>query len=169
MTGEVHNALYKQRRLWSALSQSRSVIAAVAVCGAMYSVTAPVLQAAAQQSGVDGESELNSRAPVIRAKPEHVTVTDGNGRTEIEWDTGSGSIGFVFVTENGGKPVLFAKSARGHEIAPWIKKRSYLFELFGDDHRKTLLGKVTVSGSETATSQRTLSWQIVGRWTLSLD
>ena len=166
MTGEVFKALYKQRRLWSALPQSRSVIAAVAVCGAMYSVTAPVLQAAAQQSGVDGESELNSRAPVIRAKPEHVTVTDGNGSTEIEWDTGSGSIGFVFVTENGGKPVLFAKSARGHEIAPWIKKRSYLFELFGDDQRKTLLGKVTVSGSDTATSQRTLSWQVVGRWTL---
>ena len=54
-------------------------------------------------------------------------------------------MGFVFVTEDGGKPVLFANGSRGREVAPWIGKHSYVFELYGDDQRQTLLAKVTVS------------------------
>ena len=68
--------------------------------------------------------------PVITAKPERVTLSDGSGSTEIEWDTGDGSMGFVFVTEDGGKPVLFANGSRGNEVAPWIGKHTYVFELY---------------------------------------
>src|SRR5262249_8316852 len=92
---------------------------------------------------------------------------DGSGSTEIEWDTGNGSMGFVFVTEEGGKPVLFAKNSRGNEVARWIGKHSYVFELYGDDQRKTFLAKVTVSGSAESTSlEQTASWQVVARWAL---
>ena len=39
-------------------------------------------------------------------------------------------MGFVFVTEDGGKPVLFANGSRGKQVAPWIEKHSYVFELY---------------------------------------
>ena len=84
---------------------ARSVIAAVAVCLANCSVTAPTLRAAPQQNAPRSNSE---RPALITANPEHVTLSNGSGSTEIEWDTGNGSMGFVFVTEEGGKPVLFA-------------------------------------------------------------
>ena len=77
-------------------------------------------------------------------------------------------MGFVFVTEDGAKPLLFANGSRGQEIAPWIKKHSYVFELYGDDQRQTLLAKVTVSGSAESVIVLAdmLSWQAVARWAL---
>jgi len=146
---------------------TRSVIAAVAVCLAIYSVTAPTLRAALQQNTPGSNPDRVSRAAVITAKPEHVALSDGSGSTEIEWDTGNGSNGFVFVTEEGGKPVSFANGSRGTQIASWIGMHSYVFELYGDDQRQTLLAKVTVSGSAKRTSsQCTALWQAVGRWAL---
>ena len=145
MTGEVHKRFHRKRRNWSVLPQLRSVIAAVAVSVAMYLGTAPTLRAAPQQNTSDSNSERVSGPAVITAKPERVTLGEGSGSTEIEWDTGDGSMGFVFVTEDGGKPVLFANGSRGKEVAPWIGKHTYVFELYGDDQRQTLLAKVTVS------------------------
>ena len=76
-------------------------------------------------------------------------------------------MGFVFVTEEGGKPVLFANGAQGKEVAPWIGNHSYVFELYSDDQRQTLLAKVTVFGSaESTSSKQTVSWQVVARWAL---
>ena len=167
MTGEVHKRFHEQRRNWSVLPKTRSVIAAVAVCVAMYLGTASTLRAAPQQNISGSNSDRVSRAPVITAKPERVTLSDGSGSTEIDWDTGNGSMGFVFVTEDGGKPVLFANGSRGNQVAPWIGKHSYVFELYGDDQRQTLLAKVTVSGSaESTSSQQRVSWQVVARWAL---
>jgi hypothetical protein len=167
MTGEVHKRSYEQRHNWSVLPKPRSVIAAVAVCVAMYLGTAPMLRAAPQQNISGSNSDRVSRAPVITAKPERVTLSDGNGSTEIEWDTGNGSMGFVFVTDDGGKPIPFANGSRGNQVASWIGKRSYVFELYGDDQRQTLLAKVTVFGSvESTSSQQTVSWQVVARWAL---
>jgi hypothetical protein len=144
MTGEVHKRFYEQRRNWSVLSKPYLVLAAVAVCVAMYLGTAPTLRAAPQQNISGSNSERVSGPPVITAKPERVTLRDGSGSTEIEWDTGNGSMGFVFVTEEDGKPVPFANSSRGKQLAPWIGKRSYVFELYGDDQRQTLLSKVVL-------------------------
>ena len=73
----------------------------------------------------------------------------------------------MFVTENGGSPVLFAKGSRGSHVAPWIGKHRYVFELYQDDQRRTLLVKVIVSGSDgRPSSQRTVSWQALARWVL---
>ena len=167
MTGEVHKGFHEQRRNSSVLPKPRSVIAAVAVCVAMYLGTAPTLRGAPQQNIAGSNSDQVSRAPVITAKPERVTLSDGSGSTEVKWDTGNGSMGFVFVAEDGGKPVLFANGSRGNQVVPWIGKRSYVFELYGDDQRQTFLAKVTVFGSaESASSQQTLSWQVVARWAL---
>jgi hypothetical protein len=76
-------------------------------------------------------------------------------------------MGFVFVTEDGGKPVAFASGSRGTQIAPWIGNHRYVFELYGDDRRQTFFAKVAVSGAdESVSSQRILSWQAVARWAL---
>jgi hypothetical protein len=166
MTSEVHKCFREQRRNWPTLLRHHSVIAAVAVYVAMYSGSGPILRAATEQD-LSGSNSQRVPAPTITAKPERVTVGDGNGTTEINWDTGNGSMGFVFVTEEDGKPLLFANGSRGREIAPWIKRHSYVFELYADDQRQTLLAKVTVSGSaEGRSSQHMLSWQAVARWTL---
>jgi hypothetical protein len=166
MTGEVHK-VFHERPNCSVLPKPRSVIAAVAMCVGMYLGTAPMLRAASQQNISDSNSERVAGLAVITAKPERVRFADGSGSTEIEWDTGEGSTGFVFVTEDGGKPVLFANGSRGKEVAPWIGKHTYVFGLYCDDQRRTLLAEVTVLGSaESTSSQHTVLWQVVARWAL---
>jgi len=142
-------------------------VSAVAVCLVFYVGTLSSVWGELQQNATGSNSERVSGPAVITAKPERVTFGEGSGSTKIEWDTGDGSMGFVFVTEDGGKPVLFAKGPRGREVAPWIGKHTYVFELYRDDQRQRLLAKVTVLGSAESTSpQQTLSWQVVGRWAL---
>src|ERR1700687_2073636 len=70
----------------------------------------------AAQIATDTEPGQTSSAPVITAKPEHVTITRGSGSTEIHWDTGNGSMGLVFVTGTDQKPVLFASGAKGTQL-----------------------------------------------------
>jgi hypothetical protein len=142
-------------------------VSAVAVCLVFYVGTLSSVWGELQQNASDSNSEGVSGPAVITAKPERVTFSNGSGSTQIEWDTGNGSMGFVFVSEDGEKPVLFANGSRGKEVAPWIGKHTYVFELYGDDQRQTLLAKVTVSGSaESTSSQETLSWEVVARWAL---
>jgi hypothetical protein len=165
MTGEVDKRFQGKRRNWLALLKAQSVMATLVASFAICSGIVPALRAAPQQNASGSNSERLSRTPVITAKPQRVTLTNGNGSTEIEWDAGNGSMGFVFVTEDGGKPVLFGNGSRGNQIAPWIGKHSYVFELYGDAQRQTLLAQVTVSGSDENVSSRH-SWQAIGRWAL---
>jgi hypothetical protein len=166
MTGEVHKRFHEQRRNWLILAKAGSLIAALAVCLAVYLGAAPALRGG-EQDASGSNSDRVSRASVITARPERVTLSDGSGSTEVDWDTGNGSVGFVFVTEDGGKPVLFANGSRGNQVAPWIGKHSYVFELYGDDQRQTLLAKVTVFGSaESVSPRRTVLWQAIAHWAL---
>jgi hypothetical protein len=77
LTGEVHKRFYEQRRNWSVLPKPHLVIAAVAVCVAMYLGTAPTLRAVPQQNASGSNLDRVSRASVITAKPEPVTLSDG--------------------------------------------------------------------------------------------
>ena len=167
MIGEVHKRVHRQRHNWLVLPGLCSGIAAVAVCLGIYSITAPTLRATPQQNASDNNSDPPSAQPVITANPDRVRVDGETGSTEIEWNTGDGSMGFVFVTEDAGKPVLFASSPRGKQIVPWIGKHRYLFELYRDDQRQTLLAKVTILGfAESTSSRQTVSWHVVARWAL---
>jgi hypothetical protein len=123
---------------------------------------------ASEKSASGSNSQPVSRAPLITASPDRVTVTGGGGSTDIEWDTGNGSPGFVFVTKDGQRPVVFAKGSQGSRIAPWIGRHYYAFELYGDNQRRALLARVAVSGSPEAlpSRQRKISWQSVARWVL---
>ena len=107
---------------------------------------------------MSAEDTSRFSVPVITANPEHVTVAGGSGSTEIHWDTGNGSIGFVFVTGTDQKPVLFASGPKGSQLVPWIRSARYTFQLYGDQNRRTLLATVIVTGSAKteATPQATL-------------
>jgi len=137
-----------------------------AVMMAAFLGAAAIVQVAAQ-TATDTESGQTSGAPVITAKPQQVTVTGGSGSTEIHWDTGNGSMGFVFVTGSDQKPVLFASGPKGSQLVPWIRSARYVFELYGDENRRTLLATVTVTGNAKteATPQATL-WRDRVRWLL---
>src|SRR5215471_4265130 len=167
MTGEVHKPFRAHWRNWSVPPPSLLVVAPFLACVALFVVTASGLRAS-QKSASGSNSERVSRAPLITANPERVSVMGGGGSTDIEWDTGNGSPGFVFVTEDGQKPVVFAKGSQGSRIAPWIGRHYYVFELYGDNQRRTLLARVTVSGLPEALSshQRKISWHGVARWVL---
>src|SRR4030095_11315669 len=143
---------------------ARSLTITLVGCLALYCGIAPAL--ALLDDGVN-ITESASGAPVITAKPEHVKLIGEKGSTEIQWDTGNGSLGLVFVTENGKPPVLFAKGSRGTRVAPWIRQHQYVFELYGDHQRRALLAKVTVSGFiESVSSQARVSWQSVAQLVL---
>src|SRR6266478_3819773 len=142
-------------------------VTAVVMCLAVFVGTLHTVGAAAQQSEVDTNEGKSSSAPAITANPGHVTVAGGAGGTEISWDTGNGSMGFVFVTTSEGKPVLFASGAKGSRVAPWIRPGTYAFELYGDDQRRTLLAAVTVSGTtESEASPRPMLLRNKARWLL---
>jgi hypothetical protein len=144
-------------------------VTAVLTCLAVFVGTLHTLGAAVQQSEADTDEGKSSGAPAITANPGQVTVAGGAGSTEISWDTGNGSTGFVFVTTSQGKPVLFASGAKGSRVAPWIRPGTYAFELYGDDQRRTLLAAVTVSGTtESQASQRPMLLRGNARWLLIL-
>ena len=150
------------------LLKARSVFAALVACIIIPSGTA-IAQGVAPQPRASGSNRSESAAPIVTAKPERVPLTNGRGSTKIQWDTGNGAPGFVFVTEDGGKPVLFGESPQGDHVASWIGRHRYIFELYGDNQRRTLLAKVIVSGSaESGPPQRGLLWQSIARWMLTL-
>ena len=165
MTGEVDRHFQGQRRTPSVLRKIRSVIAAVVVLFAICSGTVLTLRATPQQNA--SGSERVSHAPAITAKPERVTLFNGSGSTEIEWDTGTGSMGFVFLTEDGGKPVAFASGSRGNQNRsvdrkPSLRLRTLWRRPAADVARES---RCFWSGQDVS-SQQTLSWQAVARWPL---
>jgi hypothetical protein len=165
LKGEADNSSQRELPNLSALAKGRSVRSVMA---ALVAGVAVCLGTALPQNASGSSSESVSGGPVIIAKPERVTLTKGSGSTEIQWNTGNGSPGFVFVTEDHGKPFRFANGPRGSQVAPWIGKHRYIFELFGDNQRRTLLAKVIVSGSaHTGSPQRGKLWP-GARWVLIL-
>jgi hypothetical protein len=124
-----------------------------------------------REGGTSTDRRQIKTTPRITATPERVKVTTGLASTDIAWNTGNGSMGFVFVTANGRPPVLIATGTEGSRVISWIRKGNYVFELHGDAERRTLLATVNVFGvaAEPETpSQRTglshdqLRWLLIG-------
>jgi hypothetical protein len=124
-----------------------------------------------REGGTSTDTRQIKTTPRITATPERVKVTTGLASTDIAWNTGNGSMGFVFVTANGRPPVLIATGTEGSRVISWIRKGNYVFELHGDAERRTLLATVNVFGvaAEPETpSQRTglshdqLRWLLIG-------
>lgn len=146
-------------------TKARSALAAVIPCFAVFLATVWMLGGASGQVAAGTEGAKGSGASVITARPDSVTLTDGSGSTEIQWDTGNGSIGFVFVTGTDQKPVLFATGPKGSQVVPWIHSGKYVFELYGDEDRRTLLANVIVTGNaETQAAPQAMLWRGRVRW-----
>ncbi len=139
----------------SAIENVRPAFPAVALCFMVFLGLASIAGAVPQQSKTGSDRHGKDR-PTITATPERVKINNGSGTTDVAWTTGDGSTGFVFVTANGQPPVLVANSNDGSRVISWIGRGNYVFELYGDAERRTLLATVTVSGvpTESGTSSQ---------------
>jgi hypothetical protein len=105
--------------------------------------------------------------PRITATPERVKTAGGASSTDIAWNTGNGSTGFIFVKANGRPPVFVARGSDGDRVVSSIRTGTYVFELYGDGEQKTLLATVTVTGvAERGVVARTVLWRGPLRWLL---
>jgi hypothetical protein len=120
-----------------------SVLAAMGIWLVVWLVSPCIAGSDTQQGGTDTDA---GGTPRITATPQRVKVSDDFASTDIAWNTGNGSKGFVFVTANGRPPVLIATGNEGSRVISWIRRGNYVFDLYGDAERRTLLATVTVSG-----------------------
>lgn len=87
-----------------------------------------------------------SEQPFIQATPQRVPALTGPGRTTIEWSTGDGSRGWVYVAVGGAPETAFAVDPEGWQDAPWITQDvEYRFTLYADEERTLPLGSVVVT------------------------
>jgi hypothetical protein len=126
------------------------------------------LAGSSEQQGKTNTDKLQIQGtPRITATPERLKITGGAARTEIAWNTGDGSKGFVFATAKGRPSVLFATGSEGSRVVSWIRTGTYVFELYGDAERKTLLATVTVTGvAERGDRAQAPLWRNQFRWLL---
>ena len=119
----------------------------------------------AQGGAFASKAQSSGKGPSITATPERVNTDGKLGSSSIRWSTGDGSIGFVYVSVNGGVRTPFASGAAGSQTASWIKAGTYIFELYADAERHALLASVTVYGtSEPEVSVPVEFWRRAGRW-----
>jgi hypothetical protein len=105
--------------------------------------------------------------PRITATPQRVKITGRAASTDIAWNTGDGSMGFVFMTANGRPPILLAKANEGSRVISWIEPGTYVFELYADAERTIPLSTVTVTGvAERGVDAHAALWRDQVRWLL---
>src|SRR5438045_7450930 len=75
-----------------------------------------------EDGGIGGRIKDAAR---ITATPERVKVSEGSSSTDISWNTGDGSTGFVFVTACGRPPVLGATATIGNRLSSVMGRCSY--------------------------------------------
>jgi hypothetical protein len=86
-------------------------------------------------------------AATITASPNPVTTGEGSGTTTITWNTGDGTAGQVYVSEDGGAETLFTAGPTGSAPAPWIRAgKTFEFRLYAGTEHTRVLGKTQVTG-----------------------
>jgi hypothetical protein len=140
-----------------AMANLRPIFSTVALWFAVCLGSPSMAEAVPQQGGNGTDARQGKDTRTITATPERVKITGGSASTDVAWNTGNGSVGFVFVTANARPPVLVATGSEGSRVVSWIRTGSHVFELYGDAERHTLLAAVTVFGvvTESGTPPRT--------------
>lgn len=86
-------------------------------------------------------------AATITASPNPVTTGEGSGTTTITWNTGDGTAGQVYVSEDGAPETLFTAGPTGSAPAPWIRAgKTFEFRLYAGTEHAKVLAKTQVSG-----------------------
>jgi hypothetical protein len=120
-----------------------------------------------QQGGTNPDRRQVEGTPRITATPQRVKITGRAGRTEIVWNTGDGSRGFIFVTANGRPPVRVAAGSEGSRLVSSIETGTYVFGLYRDAQRRIPVATVTVTGvAERAVGAHAMLWRGQLRWLL---
>jgi hypothetical protein len=74
-----------------------------------------------------------------------LNVTGGPGTTSVQWDTGSGMPGQVYVSPDGAPEELFAEGITGSQEAPWFTANTrYEFRLYAGQAHDRQLASVVV-------------------------
>jgi hypothetical protein len=146
----------------SVVSKIAILVILIAAMDAVSLVSPSAEASTAQGVAFVSEAQSSGKGPSITATPERVKTDGKLGSSSIRWTTGDGSIGFVYVSVNGGERTLFTSGATGSQTASWIKAGTYVFELYADAERHTLLASVSVYG--TSTPEVSEFWRRAGRW-----
>jgi hypothetical protein len=86
-------------------------------------------------------------AATITASPNPVTTSEGPGTTTITWNTGDGTTGQVYVSEDGAPETLFSAGSTGSAPAPWIQAgKTFEFRLYARTEHAKVLAKTQVTG-----------------------
>ncbi len=86
-------------------------------------------------------------APTITASPNPVTIGEGPGTTTITWNTGDGTTGQAYVSEDGGPERLFAEGSTGSAPVAWIQAgKTFEFRLYAGTEHAKVLAKTQVTG-----------------------
>jgi hypothetical protein len=97
-------------------------------------------------------ADLDAKA-MLRASPNPVVTRAWAGTTTISFSTGTGVVGQVLVSINGGPEKPFALASGGSQDADWIWRGStYEFRLYAGTHREHLLRTITVTRANDAVS-----------------
>jgi hypothetical protein len=85
---------------------------------------------------------LARRLPVTADTPQglFIGVSGTGAQTTVSWSTGNGSVGDLYVAQEGGPEQLFANGSSGSKAADWVVAgRVYEFHLYaGTDHATRL-------------------------------
>jgi hypothetical protein len=130
-------------RIRKALVGLRRFVTRSVLRGAIWSVLVLVLASCASAKGP------TSQSPSVTAVPNPVPAGDGLGTTRISWTTGNGSLGQVYVSEDGAEEKLFAEGPEGAMNAGWIASaKGYEFRLYDGDQRSRVLASVKVTRND---------------------
>jgi hypothetical protein len=146
----------------SVVSKLAILVILIAAMDAVSLVSSSADANTAQGGAAVSEAQSAGKRPSITASPERVKTDGKLGSSSIRWTTGDGTIGFVYVSVNGGGRTLFTSGATGNQTASWINAGTYVFELYADAERHTLLASVSVYGMSTPEVSE--FWRRAGRW-----
>lgn len=138
----------------------RAVLCAAGCMGALLTgfggnparAAGPIRQHKTVQSHLNLHTEMSQNA-VITATADARAAGSNQGSTTISWNTGDGSFGQLYVSQNGGTKQIMAQGATGSVSISWIAAGStYAFMLFDGTSGITKLATVDVTLGSSATA-----------------
>src|SRR5260370_13115413 len=109
-------------------------------------VVLPLFFLAACNPSKAPEASPGASAATITASPNPVTTGEGPGTTTITWNTGDGTTGQVYVSEDGAPETLFTAGPPGAAPAPWIRAgKTFEFRLYAGTEQAKVLAKTQVT------------------------
>jgi hypothetical protein len=97
-------------------------------------------------------SQTSTAKPILSAEPNPIPAGDPNqqlGTTVIRWDTGNGTIGYLYVKVDRQPEKFVTQGPSGTFEVPWIQFDSvYEFRLYDKKKRSKLLAKLEVTRAD---------------------